>query len=119
MSPEPLSLTRQAIARARPRRNTGERTAALGRVGELTYISPVETPRDGVRLREARFARLLAAADMVAAGVALLTAVTLLSDDHLRVGALVILPVAVVVSKLAGLYDRDDNRLSRRTLDEA
>jgi exopolysaccharide biosynthesis polyprenyl glycosylphosphotransferase len=71
------------------------------------------------RRREALRRRLLCTADVVAAGAALMTVVALLGDARLKVVTLLGVPVVVLLFKLAGLYDREQLRLLRSTLDEA
>jgi exopolysaccharide biosynthesis polyprenyl glycosylphosphotransferase len=64
--------------------------------------------------------RLLALADLAAAGVGLLVVVPMLGrGDQLRLWALAAIPLLVVINKAAGLYDRDEYLLNRTTLDEA
>jgi exopolysaccharide biosynthesis polyprenyl glycosylphosphotransferase len=69
--------------------------------------------------REGLYRRLLALADVVAASVALALTVMVLGSDRFRLGALVVLPIVVLVSKVLGLYDRDELVLRKTTLDEA
>jgi exopolysaccharide biosynthesis polyprenyl glycosylphosphotransferase len=70
--------------------------------------------------RDRVYRRALAYADTVAAAVALFVAVTVLGDnDRLQPAALLALPIVVVASKLIGLYDRDELRLRKSTLEEA
>ena len=73
-----------------------------------------------VRLRDARYRRLLGGADVVAAAIALITCVPVAgSHDRLSAAAILGVPLIVVVSKLVGLYDRDELLLKKTTLDEA
>lgn len=69
--------------------------------------------------RDAVFRRLLAAADIVSAAIAVWVCVVAAGDDRLRLQTLAALPIAVLVSKVIGLYDRDELRLEKSTLDEA
>src|SRR5438067_6990839 len=62
--------------------------------------------------------RLLAVADLLAAGGALIIILSLVGVDRPGLGTLVGLPLVVVVFKIAGLYDRDELRLVHSTLDE-
>ncbi len=63
--------------------------------------------------------RLLLVADVLAAAIALLVFIPVLGDDTLAVATLAALPIVVLISKLGGLYDRDDlllrKHLSRRS----
>jgi exopolysaccharide biosynthesis polyprenyl glycosylphosphotransferase len=79
-------------------------------VDEPTVSSPPQ--------REILQRRLLAAADVLAVA---LTVVLALNVNGLRRVALVAvaLPLVIVPFKVAGLYDRDELRLGRSTLDEA
>ena len=79
-----------------------------------------EGPGTAVALRRnALYRRALAAADVGAATIALVLAVSLLGDDALRPAMFAALPLVVLVSKVTGLYDRDEDLLHRTTLDEA
>lgn len=75
----------------------------------------VTTPRR----REALRRRLLCAADVLAAAAALVVVLTLLGQDHLKFVTLAGVPILVLLFKMAGLYDREQLRLVRSTLDEA
>jgi exopolysaccharide biosynthesis polyprenyl glycosylphosphotransferase len=67
--------------------------------------------------RDARFRRSLAVADVLT--VALVVSFVLTTWHTLpRAGALLALPTVIAVGKIAGLYDRDENLLSKTTLDE-
>ena len=70
------------------------------------------------RQREALRRRLLCLADMVAAATALLLVLTL-GGDRLKLVTLAGTPLVVLLFKVAGLYDREQLRLLRSTLDEA
>jgi exopolysaccharide biosynthesis polyprenyl glycosylphosphotransferase len=63
--------------------------------------------------REARHRRLLGAADVLAASIALTLAL-----DAGRALAYVALPLVVVLFKIVGLYDRDQIRMVHSTIDE-
>jgi exopolysaccharide biosynthesis polyprenyl glycosylphosphotransferase len=65
------------------------------------------------------YRRCLGAADLIAAALALVLALTIFGDDGLRPATLVALPLVVLVAKFAGLYDRDELVLNKTTLDEA
>jgi exopolysaccharide biosynthesis polyprenyl glycosylphosphotransferase len=57
-------------------------------------------------------------ADCSAAMLALLVGVVVLGDDALRPAAVLFIPLVVVVSKVIGLYDRDELLLHKTTLDD-
>jgi hypothetical protein len=75
-----------------------------------------DTPSVGRRDRV--FRRSLVLADALAASLALLIGVTVLGDDALRPAAALFVPIAVLVSKVVGLYDRDELTMHKTTLDE-
>jgi exopolysaccharide biosynthesis polyprenyl glycosylphosphotransferase len=114
-SPTPLSdratADRAATVQDRGRRFS-EVPAAVGQLSEAPS-------RRSVEARESSYRRLLAAADAIAAFGALFTAVAVLGDDRLRATSLLLMPVAVVASKLVGLYDRDELVLKKTTLEES
>jgi exopolysaccharide biosynthesis polyprenyl glycosylphosphotransferase len=69
--------------------------------------------------RELVHRRLLAVADVLAAGLALVLVLVLLGNDQPGLATLLGIPLVLVVFKVAGLYDRDQMRLVHSTLDEA
>jgi exopolysaccharide biosynthesis polyprenyl glycosylphosphotransferase len=68
--------------------------------------------------RESLQRRLLAAADMLGAALALVFALLLAGDAQPALPALAGIPLVVVLFKVAGLYDRDQLRIVHSTLDE-
>jgi exopolysaccharide biosynthesis polyprenyl glycosylphosphotransferase len=64
------------------------------------------------------YRRALAVADLAAAGIAVLIGVPILGHDTLNPAALLALPLVLVVGKVTGLYDRDENLIRKATLDE-
>jgi exopolysaccharide biosynthesis polyprenyl glycosylphosphotransferase len=91
-------------------------SSLFGRATELGAFREGEHSRV-VLERDARFRRALATADVAA--VTVTTAALLAVRGALpRPGGLVLLPLVIVVAKIAGLYDRDENLLSKTTLDE-
>jgi hypothetical protein len=62
---------------------------------------------------------LLCGADVFAAGGALVLVLTVFGDNRLKLVTLAGTPVVVLLFKIAGLYDREQLRLLRSTLDEA
>jgi exopolysaccharide biosynthesis polyprenyl glycosylphosphotransferase len=70
--------------------------------------------------RDAMFRRTLALADVVGASIALLIAVFAISDGsvRLRPETLLLGPFVVLVSKVIGLYDRDQHTMRKTTVDE-
>jgi len=71
------------------------------------------------RHRDSLYRRALAVADVVAAGAAIALAIVVLGGDRVTLALLAAVPLVVVVSKVAGLYDRDEDLLHKTTLDEA
>ena len=67
--------------------------------------------------RDTRFRRALATADAVALLIAF-TSVLVLGGDRPAPTAGLLLALIVALGKIAGLYDRDDNLLSKSTVDE-
>ena len=67
------------------------------------------------------YRRLLGVADMLACLVALTVCIPLLGqgNDQVPVGLLAGLPLVLVITKLLGLYDRDELVLRKSTLEEA
>jgi exopolysaccharide biosynthesis polyprenyl glycosylphosphotransferase len=88
------------------------------RVGDVEHPIAEGATRRLVMRREARYRRALALADIASAAVAVALGIQVLGDDRLKLTALAALPLVVLVSKLIGLYDRDENLLRKTTLDE-
>ena len=73
-----------------------------------------------IRHREISYRVILAVADGLAAGAVLALLLLIFpAESQFNVAMLVSLPFVVVVSKLFGLYDRDELVLNKSTLDEA
>jgi exopolysaccharide biosynthesis polyprenyl glycosylphosphotransferase len=81
-------------------------------------LSEAPTPAS-VAGRERSYRFLLAAADGIAALLAFYVAVTVIGDDRLRPGAVLVVPIVVIASKLIGLYDRDELLIKKTTLEES
>jgi exopolysaccharide biosynthesis polyprenyl glycosylphosphotransferase len=82
----------------------------------------VESPDHAVtspRQREALRRRLLCAADVLTAAAALVLVLTVLGHDRPRLVTLFGIPVLILLFKVGGLYDREQVRVLRSTLDEA
>ena len=70
--------------------------------------------------RERLYRRSLAAADVLSAGLAVYVGVELVGrGDSLTPWVVLALPLVLVVSKILGLYDRDEHVVKKTTLDEA
>jgi exopolysaccharide biosynthesis polyprenyl glycosylphosphotransferase len=95
---------------------------APSRVARLPQptAAPAEVPaKRAIASRERLYRIALANADAVAAIVALYVAVTVFGDDRLRPASLLVMPLAVLASKLFGLYERDELVLNKTTLEES
>jgi exopolysaccharide biosynthesis polyprenyl glycosylphosphotransferase len=91
---------------------SGEATGAFGAgVDDVGLAAVVD--RDRV------YRRSLVLADAVAALAAIYVALTVVGDDRLQWAALLTIPLAVLVSKVLGLYDRDELLIRKTTLDES
>jgi exopolysaccharide biosynthesis polyprenyl glycosylphosphotransferase len=88
-----------------------------------TELVPREIPEGGSNettfRRDMLYRRALGLADALSAAVAVVVGVLLLGEDKVSPAALIVIPMVVVVGKLAGLYDRDEHLLKKATLDEA
>jgi exopolysaccharide biosynthesis polyprenyl glycosylphosphotransferase len=104
--------TAQAAGRAAPALVRNLRR--LPRPGAFTEGErSVETLR-----RDALYRRGLVLTDIAAAGVAIVV-LALLRQDSVGIGILALLPLVVLMSKVAGLYERDQLVLRKTTLEEA
>jgi exopolysaccharide biosynthesis polyprenyl glycosylphosphotransferase len=74
--------------------------------------------RRSVTRRERLHRRLLAGADALAAGSSVVVAAELFGDDGVRWATLLVLPMVVLINKIAGMYERDELVIRRSTLDE-
>jgi exopolysaccharide biosynthesis polyprenyl glycosylphosphotransferase len=83
----------------------------------LPQLFGPETSGPGA-IRNATFRRLLLTADILAAGSTFII-VAAVAGNTVRPAAILVLPVIVILSKLSGLYDRDEILLAKTTLDEA
>src|SRR5204863_6313082 len=91
-------------------------SALFGRATEVGAIREGEHSRT-VLDRDTRFRRALAIADVLAA-LAVTAAVLPLAGAAPKPAALLLLPLLGAMGKVAWLYDRDENLLSKTTLDE-
>ncbi len=69
-------------------------------------------------VRERSLRRSLSLADAIALAVALLTTVALASPDPLTPFALLLFPALVAAAKMLGLYESDDQRIRKTTVEE-
>jgi exopolysaccharide biosynthesis polyprenyl glycosylphosphotransferase len=104
----------------------GPRTSRAGARQALSFTRTASALRSPADLawagpaadRDVVFRRLLVLADVCSAALAMLCCVALLGADGIQGGLLLVLPLVLVLSKVMGLYDRDDVLISRSTLDE-
>jgi exopolysaccharide biosynthesis polyprenyl glycosylphosphotransferase len=113
--PDPVSVP---VADAAPSSPLGA-THFGRRVPVLTGSDGLDTGKHSVRRREGLYRRMLAAADVLAAGSALLVSFLVLGHDELKLASVLGLPIVVITSKIIGLYDRDELVLQKTTLEEA
>ena len=71
------------------------------------------------RRRDTFYRRALGIADIVAASGALVVTIPLLGGDKVEPTLIAAVPLVVVVAKIIGLYDRDEQLLHKTTLEEA
>lgn len=92
----------------------GERAAVLR---ELEPPASPQASPDALR-RDARYRRLLLAADISAGAMAAAAAALLGKNTQLTVQSALLALVAPLIAKVIGLYDHDPARLRKSTLDE-
>lgn len=86
-----------------------------GRRGPL--VEAVGAP--ALARRDALYRQLLGFADVFAAVLGLVLVVSVIGDDALRPASLLCIPLIAIVSRVIGLYDRDELLIRKTTLDEA
>ena len=86
---------------------------------DAEVVRPQPSIANRGRKRDSLYRRALAVADVAAAGGAIALAIVVLGGDRVTLALLAAVPLVVVVSKVAGLYDRDEHLLRKTTLDEA
>ena len=104
------------------RRNGGPAELAPVAPSQAATPDAIREPVAGRREIETRdrlYRRMLAYADVVSACLALLLCVSIIGDDSLRLASFLALPLVVAVSKIHGLYDRDELLVRKTTMDEA
>ena len=69
--------------------------------------------------RDRTYKYALAAADVLAAALALFVCLTVIGDDRLTLAIFLAAPIIVVAGKVQGLYDRDELLIRKTTIDEA
>ena len=91
---------------------------ALVESGAPAWLEVAERLNLESQLRERRLRRSLALADLVALALALLVTVRLASEDPLHVWALLLFPAVLGTAKILGLYESDDQRIRKTTVEE-
>jgi exopolysaccharide biosynthesis polyprenyl glycosylphosphotransferase len=107
-------ISRPAIRHKKPPRRVPLAWLPTARVLGTDAATP-----QGVLQREGLYRRLLALADLAAASVAVLVVFTLIASHDVEPAMLLALPTVILVSKIVGLYDRDELVIRKTTLDEA
>jgi exopolysaccharide biosynthesis polyprenyl glycosylphosphotransferase len=94
---------------------------AVGLVDCAASVQHAEraTTRNRVARSDAMRRRLLAVADIGAAVASILACITVIGDDRLRGATLLGVLLVVPISKIIGLYERDEVLIHRTTMDEA
>jgi len=94
------------------------------RVPELDATTTTQSPgaplkvARRVALRDALDRRLLAVSDIVAAALSLWLCISVIGDDRLRRATLLGVLIVVPISKIIGLYERDQVLVHRTTIEE-
>ncbi len=109
----------ELFAPSRPQRRFARRPAQLVPALRRPAAELAEGDSSAVNVREGLYRRTLAAADALAAFGALALVVVLHAGAQLQGWVLLAMPIAVLVSKVGGLYERDELVLKKTTLDEA
>jgi exopolysaccharide biosynthesis polyprenyl glycosylphosphotransferase len=122
-SPAVHQMTVQAPQQSSAARPTDEtRTRPRGEspeevIRELEPV-PLAHERPDQRRRDARYRCLLLVADALACAVGVVAAAWLGKTTHLTVQSVLLVALAPVLAKVLGLYDRDQARIRKSTLDE-
>jgi exopolysaccharide biosynthesis polyprenyl glycosylphosphotransferase len=88
------------------------------RARAASEVIPEGTPGPEVLVRDALYRRALAAGDVLAAALAVFLVVVVIGHHELAAGSLLALPLLVLISKVVGLYDRDEHLMRKTTLEE-
>jgi exopolysaccharide biosynthesis polyprenyl glycosylphosphotransferase len=93
------------------------RRAPAPAIRELEPAPASAQPSDTLR-RDSHYRHLLLIGDMLACSLGLVAATLLGKTTHLTIQSIVLVLLAPAVAKILGLYDRDQARLRKSTLDE-
>jgi exopolysaccharide biosynthesis polyprenyl glycosylphosphotransferase len=94
------------------------RSAVRRRPGPAAGAILEGVPRAEILHRDLVYRRALAGVDVLAYALSLCLAVEVIGDDQLALGSVLGLPLGVLLGKLVGLYDRDEDTLRKTTLEE-
>ena len=117
-----MHVPAEPTTRPLPRRARNGSSSAVPTLAPGRTIPEVGEGRSPFRtlVLDHRYRRLLGVADVTACLAAVIGCLTLIgSADNLSARGLVALPLVVAISKLLGLYDRDELVLRKSTLEEA
>jgi exopolysaccharide biosynthesis polyprenyl glycosylphosphotransferase len=95
------------------------RLVLLEPVPVLVELGANRTTPVAIAQRDATYRRILALADVCAVTVALLITMALVGPQQPDAALLLAVPLIVVMSKIIGIYDREESLVRRSTLDEA
>src|SRR4051812_38352124 len=111
----------ESRVRAADRRQAAAAAEAIGELRRkpfgLPEVEGLVSP--GAYRRDAIYRRSLVVADVVAASVALYFSIVTVGAAALQPQILAALPIVILLSKVLGLYDRDELVFHKSTLDEA
>jgi exopolysaccharide biosynthesis polyprenyl glycosylphosphotransferase len=109
---------RSAFPRFRPTRALDLQRPALVEPGSSANAEIATRLHVESNIRERRLRRALAVADLGALAFALLASVVLASPDPLTPYALALFPALLAAAKVGGLYESDDQRIRKTTVEE-
>ena len=116
---EDAQLDREVHVPGRPRRFQRS-LRVVGRHARPAAEPIAEGPiRPATAVREGLYRRTLALADAVVAALVVVLALPLLVTDPVYWLAALAIPAIILISKICGLYERDELVLNKTTLDEA
>jgi exopolysaccharide biosynthesis polyprenyl glycosylphosphotransferase len=94
------------------------RSAGRRRAWPATGAILEGAPSAEILHRDLVYRRALAAVDVASYALSLYLAVAVIGDDELALASVLGLPLGVLLGKLVGLYDRDEDTLRKTTLEE-
>jgi exopolysaccharide biosynthesis polyprenyl glycosylphosphotransferase len=115
-APEGLASEPLARKQRTPEHRAPDR-AQIPAIRELEPVPGTAQPSETLR-RDTQYRYLLLLADAVACGLGIIAAAWLGKTTHLTIQSAVLVILAPAVAKILGLYDRDQARIRKSTLDE-